>query len=392
MILVRDPESYVDEQLLLGPIPFFVASQLDGLNDVTDIQYLLFQQTGGRVVSEEQIRDVVDYLDEHGFLASQQFEAIYRGVVEAFSAGATRPAFLAGKSYPEDPEELRGFLDGLFADEEGPGAVDRGRMGAEKGLRCLIVPHIDLPRGGVTYAHGYARLARGRKPKTVMVFGVSHAAPPVPFILCRKGYETPLGTLDIDMEALNALAAACAWDPFEYEIAHRAEHSIEFQAVMLAYLYGTDVTIVPILCGAFPECLQGAGDASRSSGVRVFLEASQSVMRSSDGGVCVLAGVDLAHVGRRFGDAFEIDDTVLHAVKARDNEDLAFALGLDADGWYASVMKDANQRRVCGLNAIYASLKTLDGATERGELLRYGYAQDPAGGIVSFAGIAFPEK
>jgi len=65
---------------------------------------------------------------------------------------------------------------------------------------------------------------------------------------------------------------------------------------------------------------------------------------------------------------------------------------VDADGWYASVMKDMNQRRVCGLNAIYAALKTLDGAADRGEFLKYGYAPDPAGGIVSFAGIAFPEK
>ena len=77
-------------------------------------------------------------------------------------------------------------------------------------------------------------------------------------------------------------------------------------------------------------------------------------MRASDGGMCVVAGVDLAHVGRRFGDAFEIDDEIVHAVKARDDEDLACALNLDADGWYASVMKDGNQRRVCGLNAIYA--------------------------------------
>ncbi|HNZ18037.1 MAG TPA: AmmeMemoRadiSam system protein B [Candidatus Hydrogenedentes bacterium] len=390
MILVRDPESFVEDQLLLGPVPFFVASQLDGLNDITDIQYLLFQQTGGRLLSEDQIREVVDYLDAHGFLASPRFESLYREALDAFRARSSRPAFLAGKSYPDDPGELREFIDALYAGNGGPGPVRPNDTAIGKGVRCLIVPHIDFPRGGVAYAHGYARLASGRKPKTVMIFGVSHAAAPVPFILTRKGYETPFGTLHVDTEAVEALAAACTWDPFEHEIAHRSEHSIEFQAVMLAHLYGTGVTIVPILCGSFSDGPEP--DTSAFADVNAFLKACQQVMRASDGGMCVVAGVDLAHVGRRFGDAFEIDDEIVHAVKARDDEDLACALNLDADGWYASVMKDGNQRRVCGLNAIYASLKTLDGAAGRGELLTYMYAHDPAGGIVSFAGIAFQEE
>ncbi|MFO7975347.1 MAG: AmmeMemoRadiSam system protein B, partial [Candidatus Hydrogenedentota bacterium] len=248
LIVVHDPELYVEEQLVLSPIAFFIASQLDGLNEVTDIQYLLFRETGGRLVSEEQIGKVVSHLDEHGFLVSPRFEAIYRDVVESFAMRKTRPAFLAGKSYPEDEKELRNFLDEMFSGKDGPGTIERGGMASEKGVRCLIAPHIDFARGGSAYAHAYARLARGRKPKTVMIFGVSHAGPPVPFMLCRKGYETPFGTLAVDAEAVDTLAEACAWDPFEHEIVHRTEHSIEFQAVMLAYLYGNNVQIVPILC------------------------------------------------------------------------------------------------------------------------------------------------
>ncbi len=391
-ILVRDPESFVEDQLLLGPVPFFVASQLDGLNDVTDIQYLLFVQAGGRLVSEDQIREVVDYLDERGFLASPRFESLHREVLESYRERSTRPAFLAGKSYSDDPQELREFIDELYTGQDGPGPVQPQSAASEKGVRCLIVPHIDFPRGGPAYAHGYAKLASGRKPKTVLIFGVSHAVAPVPFILTRKAYETPLGTLSANTEVVDALAAACAWDPFEHEIAHRSEHSIEFQAVMLAHLYGPDVSIVPILCGSLSDGLAAVSNASALPDVQAFLTACQQAMRASNGEMCVIAGVDLAHVGRRFGDGFDIGDEVVRAVKARDDEDLAYAMSLDADGWYASVMKDSNQRRVCGLNAIYASLKTLDGAAGRGELLKYMYAHDPSGGIVSFASIAFQEE
>jgi hypothetical protein len=52
------------------------------------------------------------------------------------------------------------------------------------------------------------------------------------------------------------------------------------------------------------------------------------------------------------------------------------------------VMKDANKRRVCSLNNIYSALKVLPNP-KAGELLHYGYAHDPMGGIVSFASLAF---
>jgi len=51
-------------------------------------------------------------------------------------------------------------------------------------------------------------------------------------------------------------------------------------------------------------------------------------------------------------------------------------------------MKDKNDRRVCGINSIYAALKTAE-PQKAGELLHYGYAHDPAGGIVSFTDIIF---
>jgi len=42
---------------------------------------------------------------------------------------------------------------------------------------------------------------------------------------------------------------------------------------------------------------------------------------------------------------------------------------------------------VCGLTATYTALRLLEGAA--GSLKRYGFAPDPAGGIVSFASAVF---
>lgn len=308
-------------------------------------------------------------------------------VQDAFLAAPSRPAFLAGRSYPDDPTELRNFLDEQFLREGGPGHELNGAQTDAPHLPGLIVPHIDLHRGGHSYAHGYERMHQCGRPDTVFIFGVAHMAEPVPFILTRKDFETPLGTLKTDAECLDRLEEACDWDPYAYELSHRTEHSIEFHALMLAYLYGSDVKIVPILCSMFSDDPYLSKPAELDS-VQKFLAACRECVDSPNKRVCVIAAADLAHVGRRFGDEFDIDESVVKHVAERDTEDLAYVLSMQPEDFFASVMKDDNERKVCGIKCIYAALHTLEGKASKGEALHYGYAHDPAGGIVSFASIA----
>jgi len=385
LICLRDQEGYVEDPVVLSPVAFFIASLLDGKNDVTDIQYHFSNESGGRLLREEDIRKVVAFLDEGGFLLTDRFQRISEEVIAVFQASDVRPAHLAGQAYPDEPERLRVFLDESVLGAAPPqDARPNGRP-----VRALVVPHIDFERGAQGYAAGYTRLRQGLHPGTVFVFGVAHAAPPVPFVLTRKDFGTPLGLVKTDQSIIERLATACDWDPFEYEIVHRTEHSIEFQAVMLAHVLGEACRIVPILCGSFTpgrEPSQSPGDVE---GVTRFLDACKTIVSERDGTVCVIAAADLAHVGVRFGDAFDIDDDVIAQVAARDHEDLAHVTKVAPAAFYGSVMKDLNQRRVCGLNCIYAALRCVEDQTEAGELVYYGYAADPAGGIVSFANVVF---
>lgn len=386
VVVMRDPEGFVEEPLVLTPVAFFVASHLNGENETSDIQYAFSNYTGGRLLDQSDINRVVQILDDHGFLLSPKFLDIRSGVIRAFSQAPVRPAYLAGKAYPERASELRGYLDDFFLRNEGPRSLPQPDRGGNGRLRCLIVPHIDFDRGGHSYAHGYLGLAKCRKPDTVVIFGVAHAGPPLPLVMTRKHFETPFGTLETHVALVDRIAAACTWDPFEYEFMHRTEHSVEFQAVMLAYLYGPNVRIVPILCGPFLSELDGTGHEIAPE-VESALNLCREIAQEPGSNIAVIAGADLAHVGRRFGDDFEIDDGVVARVRERDQEDLAHVLAGRPLEWYKSVMRDDNARRVCGLNCIYAALRSVEGAITKADLIHYDYAPDPAGGIVSFADI-----
>ena len=109
-IAIHDPSGYVDTQLMFTTPAFFIAASLDGTSDMAAIQ-ASFREQFGSEVSEAQIQEIVDYLDDNGFLLNRQFEAIQERVDRQFASTKTRPAYLAGRSYPEDPAQLRAFID-----------------------------------------------------------------------------------------------------------------------------------------------------------------------------------------------------------------------------------------------------------------------------------------
>ena len=385
-ICLRDPTGVVEDQLMLTPPAFFIACQLDGKNDVIDIQYAFAKQFGGHIVLSEDIHRIVTYLNDNGFLYTERFAALEQRIVDEFTTSPVRPAYLANKSYPAQPGQLRSFLDHFFVRDGGPGPWIDVRRSDGAPARCLIAPHIDFHRGGHSYAHGYWHFYQQGQPTTVFIFGVAHASPPVPFLLTKKHFATPFGVLGTDQEIVRRLEAVCTWDPYAHEMVHRTEHSIEFQAVMLSYLYGTDVRIVPILCASFGAPAELSPLVPLPE-VETFLDTCRDIIDAVPRRVSVIAGADLAHVGRRFGDPFDIHDGVIRQVEGRDREDLRHVLTGNAAAFYQSVLRDQNQRRVCGINCIYAALRAVDGAGGQGVMLHYDYAHDPAGGIVSFTNV-----
>jgi MEMO1 family protein len=382
---VRDPEGIVEDQLVMSQSAFVIASFLNGERDASTIQYELASQFQGQLIPVDQILSVAETLDKHGFLNSDKFHKIRLKVRKNYAGLSVRSAYLAGKSYPGDQAELKVFLEAQFLREGSCGKIPVVKS-ARKHLRCLIAPHIDLHRGGHSYGWAYSHLSKFQCPETVLIFGVAHAAPPSPFIMTRKNFETPFGIIHADLEGIDRLAKVCKWDPYEYELTHRTEHSIEFQVLMLAYLFGTRCRILPVLCGMFGDELHG--DPESNDEIQAFLTECRTLLKERGDTMLVICGADFAHVGQRFGDAFEIETNVISDVETRDREDLKHALAGDADAFFKSVMKDANRRRVCSLNNIYSALKVLPDP-KSGELLHYGYAHDPMGGIVSFASLAF---
>ena len=210
--------------------------------------------------------------------------------------------------------------------------------------------------------------------------------------------------MTVSAELYDELAGALWYDPLDDEWAHRREHSLEFQALWLKFLWRDKTPPwVPILCSSFerfcpdkaPSSVPTVEDVVYVWPYKEFIRKIGRTLarRGKTQRILILAGVDLAHVGPRFADDMELGPETEKKIEAEDRKSLEHAMALDADRFYLSVVEGGHWRKVCGLSALYTGLrwiKALNGEQPaKGELLTYGQAPDPLGGVVSFAAGVF---
>jgi AmmeMemoRadiSam system protein B len=104
--------------------------------------------------------------------------------------------------------------------------------------------------------------------------------------------------------------------------------------------------------------------------------------------VCLMASVDLSHIGPQFGDDRPVAVGDLHDIRHADLRTLKPAEALDKEGFWEDVALDENRRNICGLSAIYTFLSIMEAS--EGKLLKYAQWRDEQGlGCVTFASMVF---
>jgi AmmeMemoRadiSam system protein B len=257
-------------------------------------------------------------------------------------------------------------------------------------LKAVIAPHIDLRRGGACYAHTYKHVAEESDADLFVILGVNHFGGNGFFSLTRKHFETPLGLFETDTAFIDALAQNYGDDLFAGEFAHKQEHSIEFQVIFLQYLFGNQrpIKIAPILCSSFHEIIAQGVSPSEVKQVKTFIESLRKTIAESNQKICLIAGVDLSHVGGRFGDEGILTSMLLNQLKGEDLQMLQTVEAIDVEGFYNSIQKNNDRRNICGLPAIYTMLSVLDASA--GKLIKYDQSvEQDTQSVVSYASMCF---
>lgn len=388
MIAFQDPLRFLEKPMLVSPEAFFIISLFDGNHSILDIQEK-YTRRYGSILFSDRVREIISNLDSKFLLESERFEQRKKMVSEEFSASSVRAAFHAGGAYEMEPGALKEQLAVFFPPPEGPGELNEGPSTPPE-VKGIVAPHIDPARGGHCYAWAYKGIGERSDAELFVIFGTSHSISKNHFILTTKDFQTPLGTIATDKDFVRSLIAKYPANLLEDELIHKFEHSIEFQVLFLQYVVRSkrDVKIVPVLCSSFNEMIEGDTVPSESPAIGDFISLLKEAVTQSGRSVCFIAGADLSHVGKRFGDQISLSASLLESIESRDMEMLKYVEQLDAEGFFRSIQEDRDDRRICGLPPIYMLLSVMEAS--RGKVLKYSQAPEPnTGSVVSFASMSF---
>jgi hypothetical protein len=380
-LLVRDPLLYSEQAMVIPPPLVPAVALFDGRHTTDDLADVLRRITGEDDVAPLQ-RHLVESLEAAAFLDDDSFKHRREQRHQAFAAAAARMPAHAGAAYPDDECLLRDLL-GRHLPGNGAGPERPSRSSVD----AIAAPHVSPEGGWRSYAAAFGALRPEHAERTAVILGTSHYGAPGRFGLTRKPYLTPLGKAAPDLALVEALADRGGGAVVMEDYCHSVEHSIEFQVVFLQHRLGPGVRIVPVLCGAFSD----AGPRpEEDEDVGRFLEALRGVAHDAKGRLLFVLGIDMAHVGRRYGDRMRAraGSGSLIEVEARDRTRIARVLAGDAAGFWADVCgPEGDDLRWCGAAPLYTFLSVA--GPVQGELLHYEQWNIDEASVVSFAGMAF---
>jgi MEMO1 family protein len=379
-LLIRDPFQFSDAALVIPPVLVESLTYFDGTRTSLDLREHLVRLTGDLDIGGLE-QHLIDTLSGAGFLEDENFFRRKEEAERAFASAPTRAAAHAGTGYPEDPAELSATLrEYLKCDAP---AAPNGR------LLAIAAPHVS-PYGGVdAYRAAYASLTPSDADRTFVVLGTSHYGEPDRFGLTRKAFVTPFGETSPNLTLVDEIAQAAGDGALMEDYCHAVEHSIEFQVVFLQHLFGPRVRVVPVLCGAFSRGMQAGARPEDDEAVQRTIGALGDIAAREGDRLLWVLGVDMAHMGRRYGDRFEAaaNSGEMEDVARRDRSRIDRMEQGDAAGFWEQVRENHDDLKWCGASPIYTFLRALPEA--RGKLLHYHQWNIDPHSVVSFAGLRF---
>ncbi|MGD0093010.1 MAG: AmmeMemoRadiSam system protein B [Planctomycetota bacterium] len=407
VVVLADPEGLAPQPAMLSPAAFALASLFNGERSARQAAEELGAQVG-QPVSPQNVLELQRKLDEALFLYSEHFGKTVRRMLRTYLDKSVRPAVHAGTAYPAAPEQLQHTVAGYFSAPDGPGAPWEERPAATAAalpgkaphkvagdtVRALILPHIDLRVGGATYAHGYAELLRHCQADLFVILGVAHQAEAGgSYYVSVKDFATPLGPVKTAHAIARHLQAGADTEPVMAELAHRTEHSVEFQAVLLAATlarYKRDFEIVPVLCGPVETFLAQESAPMSAPPFKEFTTALREELDGSKRKWCVLCSVDWSHVGPEFGNSTMMTPRLLPPMERYDRNLLKLVGRLDLEGFYREIARTQNSRHVDAVMSVLTMLRTCEGLLKHGRLLHYDQMlKEGSHSAVSYAAMAF---
>ena len=385
MIAFHDPYHLTDHSIALDINSLPILQLLDGEHTLKDIQAILMNQQGGRIVFISEIESFIETLDKACLLNSQFFSNKMNRLRSEFSSRKNRLPVYAGKSYSTEPGQLSQFIRDA---ENNPGQENFRHI--PENITGIIAPHIDINVAREVYVNTYSHL-KDKHYDLVVILGINHHEQEGLYCISEKDYVTPFGEMKTDGNFISELKRRVPEGTLTPDdFGHMMEHSIEFQTVFLHYYLQGAFSVVTILCGGIHEFIHTKKSLLADERFRGMVDVMKKLMQEGKGHTLLVAGVDLSHVGRKFGDQVPAD-AILPQATSNDKTILSFLTRGEPENVFQNAVETQDRYRICGLPAILLFASLLKG--NRADILHFDtYHERETQSAVNYASLIFSSE
>ncbi len=384
-IVLIDEYGYAQEPAVFGEILLVILQQIDGKITFEDLHGWVKENINSNLTIDT-IKNPIEELISRGFFKTEDYFEFKDNFNKELNSGTTRFPICAGTSYSNDKEKLEKEIDDIFAAQ----FVD----GYAQNAKAIIAPHIDFRIGDEAhkvYASAYHAI-KDSDPDIVIILGTCHRYSNAHFMLTNKNYLTPLGEAQTNKDIVKYLLDNTNNQiAIIDEMAHLTEHSVELQTVLLQRIFAEkDITYVPVLTGSLHEYLAVNGKPTANKQLMDFISKINNIKNLFNKNVLIVASVDFAHIGRKFGDDYNAE-FYLDTVKEEDSKLLEFIKDGNSDNFLNKISSDKDKWKICGTSPIYLMMQILNNS--KGKVLNYGqWNETETLSAVTFASVAFYDE
>jgi AmmeMemoRadiSam system protein B len=401
MLGLSDASQVSDKMCVVVPAVQVILPLMDGTRDLDQIV-----QQVGKGLTRPFVEQLVAQLDDAGMIDGPTVDAMIAKMRADFDASPVLPpastAAFIDALVNDGVQNSKIAADASEADKEAYG-VKRLRETMDEFVsealktaqdpslnelpKAIIAPHLDYGRGWVNYGSIYGRLRVVDRPDRVIILGTNHFGRSTGVCGCDKGYQTPLGTCEVDGDVVRGLRAKLGDALFENRFDHEREHSVELQVPWIQHVFGPGPDgKFPKVFGALihdPAVKNGESYDGKGVALEPFVKAMKEVIASLPGKTLVISSADLSHVGPAFGDQQPLAGEDEKATAARnqifqhDNELINHIANNRVPDLLAAMAWQQNPTRWCSTGNIVATLMITEPKSVK--VLNYSAAMDQQG-------------
>mgnify|MGYP002395934685 CR=1 FL=1 len=403
MLGLADARQISDKIVATIPQAQAILQYMDGSRTIDEIV-----EQVGRGLTREFMEHLVAQLDDAALIEGPAFEELKAKVQADFDQADSLP-----------PGATAQFADQLVMQAEGEDATDEAKQEhgpaklreqfdawieqamkdkapLESLPKGIVAPHIDYGRGWVNYAAIWGRLRGLTPPDRIVILGTNHFGESSGVCGCDKGFQSPLGSCELDTELVDVLRGTLGDDGgeklFQHRYDHEREHSIELQIPWIQHAFGArdDGSYPKVFAALIHDPAVNNGESYDGNGLALdpFLDALGATLDQLGGTTLVVSSADLSHAGPAFGDQQRLigedgnpDDETAKSfrdnIAKTDQEHLqTFASG-KIDELIATMAWQQNPTRWCSVGNMTAAVRLT--GTEQIDLVNYSAAIDQQG-------------